>query len=142
MGSFPQRARAAGPAARAKQLTIHAFGPILGRLEGTHQRGAPAPVLSQAEVSQPGRRPRCGHGRRRRAPASGLSLRLLPDVAPDHREPRRPVTAPAIMNIWIRRLFLILSIGGGFAGFTVTSLQMFAGTHPLIFYVLSIVACL
>ncbi len=46
------------------------------------------------------------------------------------------------MNIWLRRLFLILSIGGGFAGFTITSVQLIEGTHPLIFYVLSVVACL
>jgi hypothetical protein len=42
------------------------------------------------------------------------------------------------VNTWFRRLFLVLSIGGGFLGFSATSGQLFQAGQPLLFYVLCI----
>ncbi len=46
------------------------------------------------------------------------------------------------MNRWLRKLFLVLSIGGGFAGLAVTCAQLFQPSQPLFYYVLCFVVCL
>jgi hypothetical protein len=46
------------------------------------------------------------------------------------------------MSNWIRRLFVIVSIGGGFAGCAITTDQIFQSDQSLGFYVVSIVVAL
>jgi len=46
------------------------------------------------------------------------------------------------MNRWLRRLFLVLSIGGGFAGLAFTGSQLLQPSHPLLYYVVCFVVCL
>jgi hypothetical protein len=45
------------------------------------------------------------------------------------------------MNIWFRRLFLLVSIGGGFSGFAVTAVQVFQADRPIFYYVVCLAAC-
>src|ERR1017187_6180053 len=97
---FPPRLAARG-AIPAQMLTLRRPLPILPAIEGANARGEAAQVLPQAQVPQPGRRPRRRPCRGRRAPAEGLRLPLLQEVAPDHgltREGGAPPKGPAAVS--------------------------------------------
>ena len=44
------------------------------------------------------------------------------------------------MNIWLKRFFIIVSVGGGAVGFTAIVPQLFQDGHPVIYYVMYCVA--
>jgi len=45
------------------------------------------------------------------------------------------------MKLWLRRLFLVVSVGGGFSGLTVTTMQLLQSGQPVLTYGVSLAAC-